>query len=66
MAARNLTMADFTREHFVLFQRCLHTLRQPTISLDDLAQCDQALIQQGFPVLLEFEDTIIADYVEES
>ncbi len=65
MAARSLPMADFTREHLALFQQCVATLHQPVVTMTDLAQCDEALIAQGFPVLLEFDDEMIAAYGDE-
>ncbi len=66
MAARPLNMAEFTRDQLALFYACLERLRQPKVTLTDLAQCDQALIQQDFPVLLQFDDEMIAHYVDES
>lgn len=66
MAARSLNMAEFTREQLVLFNDCVEYLRRPKVTLVDLAQCDQALLQQGFPVLLEFDDEMIEHYVDES
>lgn len=66
LAAHSLQMTDFTREHLALFQQCVATLRQPAVTMADLAQCDEALITQGFPVLLEFDDEMIAAYVNES
>lgn len=65
MAARSLQMVDFAREHLALFQQCVDILRQPVVTMADLAQCDEALITQGFPVLLEFDDEMIATYGDE-
>lgn len=66
MAARQLQMTEFTRAHLALLHSCCQVLRQSTVRLEDLARCDRALIQLGFPVLLEFSDEMIAHYVEES
>lgn len=66
MAGQDLKMAAFTQEHLALWRKCLNTLRQPQVSLASLIECDTALSQQGFPVLLALEEDMIDLYVAES
>ena len=66
MAAQGLQMTEFTHTHLTLCRQCLQILHQATVSQDDFAQCDDALIEQGFPVLLNFDEEMVALYVDES
>lgn len=62
MAAQKLDIAHFTREQVATWRACLHTLQQRHVSDNDLIDCDEALLAQGFPILLEFDDEMAASY----
>lgn len=66
MATDGFDMADFTREHLTVLQQCLHVLCQSQVSENNLIDCDDALSQAGFSILLNFDDDMVALYVDES
>lgn len=66
MAADGLEMSQFTPGDLTLWRECLNILRQPVVTSEELARCDEALIQRDFPVLLDFDDDLVSSYVAES
>ena len=66
MAADGLGMSQFTKADLTLWRECLNILRQPAVTSEELAHCDEALIERDFPVLLDFDDDLVNSYVAES
>ncbi len=66
LAADDLNMAQFTQSHLALWQACIAVLQGEVVHSADLAQCDQALSDAQFPVLLNFGDDLVESYVAES
>jgi len=66
MAIDGMNMANFTQNHLATLQKCLRVLRKPEVDQDDLIDCDDALIQMGLPVLLSFDEEVLALYVDET
>ncbi len=56
LAADDLDMAHFTHPHLELWQRCVEQLHQLTVTSAELAECDRALSDNGFPIHLSFDE----------
>jgi len=41
-------------------KKCLHMLRKSIVEQADLIECDESLIQVGFPILLSFDEEVLA------
>lgn len=65
MAIDGINMAEFTQKHLTVLQKCLKVLQKPKVNQEDLIGCDDALNQVGFPILLSFDEEMLALYADE-